>query len=464
MPVSRKRKKSRKSPASIRADRRREHLKQVRAAKTVRVVLDDLARADAQRVRAALPAAREFVADLAASTATGAGLEDELCARLGPLLARLGERRGADHIGPDHFAEAAVAAAREAIAHEVRDSGRPREARDRGGADESRRAGPERVLAALAAILPERLREQLALYSPTSPGPAGEVLWTRDRYGSRFAVAALYETPGGPARWYLWDVDACTGTPVPVHGGYYASPEEALAAWQVGVGAVAAGGTSWRKADDWRLLEEILPVWDGMPLLGGESAEQLAEHHRSRKLAELVLDLPGVYPVTRPENVVGRAAESFLAWRRRRPEADPVEPWKPSGAQDSAGSPGWSERIVPGERPSPAERTGRGEPDAMGEPDELRDLAETLAGAWPSEVELLHETCSPHRVAHVVETIRRDHESAWAGAVLALLPGWISWLAERGGTPPDLTARSILVARGEPRRPMGAARPTRVIE
>ncbi|MBB3096471.1 hypothetical protein FHR83_004141 [Actinoplanes campanulatus] len=385
MPVSRKRKKSQKSAAAARASRRRDHARRVSLSNMV----SGWTEAFTRRVEAARPHARALAESLRESPATGTALEDELCFRLGPLLTELADRTPADtaellaaaesghldellaksddYIGPEHFAEA--------LADAVADT------------------GADRVRAAVTAILPSPLRERTGL---AAPGPAlgGPVLWTPDRYGTRFAVVAPFAVPDAPVRWYLWDVDTCTVTPLPVHAGFYASPEEALAAWQVGVGPVAAGGTSWRAADDPELLEDVLPALFGLTALGGESAEQHAEYLRCRRLAETVVASLPRHPVPRDR---ADLPELAAEWMGRWPDA-----------QDEAGA---------------------------------------VLDAWPLDVPALALGCSPHRVAYVAQQIREEYGDE-AGPILALLPGWVDLLATRNGLTPELVARARPYAEG----------------
>jgi hypothetical protein len=253
------------------------------------------------------------------------------------------------------------------------------------------------VLTALAAILPSPLLARIGVESP-DPEVAGEVRWTRDRYGSRFAVVAPFATPEGPVRWYLWDIDACAFVPLPVHAGFYASPEEALAAWQVGVGAFAAGGTSWRRIDDSGLLADMLPKPAEVSALGGESAAQLAEHHRCRRLAEVVLDLPPVLSLSVPETALDLGPDRFVTWWRRRAEGPP--------------------------------------------PADLQALAEEMFDSWPALAPALFDTCSPHRVESVSRQIRDEYRDD-ADELLALLPAWVAWLSERTGLPSELRERAL---------------------
>jgi hypothetical protein len=375
VPVSRKRKKSSKSTAAARGERRRAHTRQVRMAQSLRDVAAAHESGRAMRIELARPHAVVLAGELTASSATGTALEDDLCARLGPLLADLDERPTEEYVGPDHLAAA--------LAGVLEDAGDGEPAR--------------RVRAALAAILPSALLADTGMES-LDPEVAGEVRWTRDRYGSRFAVVAPFATPEGPVRWYLWDIDACGFIPLPVHAGFYASPEEALAAWQVGVGAFAAGGTSWRRIDDSGLLADLLPKTEEVATLGGESAEQFTEYHRCRRLAEVVLDLPPVLSPSAPETALDVGPERFVSWWRRRA-------WGP-------------------------------------EPADLEVLAEDMFDSWPAAAPALFDTCSPHRVASVSHQIRDEYRDG-ADALLALLPAWVTWLSERTGLLPELRERAL---------------------
>ncbi|MDI6097432.1 hypothetical protein QLQ12_02315 [Actinoplanes sp. NEAU-A12] len=377
MPVSRKRKKSQKSAAAARAERRREHARQVRLAQSLRDLDVNWEQGRVRRIELARPHAVELAGRLMSSPRTGTTLEDELCAALGPLLTRLGDLPAdGGYVGPDHLAAALADVLREEAAE------------NQVGA---------RALAALAAVLPAPLRERTGL-TVADPGVPGEVRWTRDRYGSRFAVVAPFATPEGPVRWYLWDVDACGFTPLPVHTGFYASPEEALAAWQVGVGALAAGGTSWRRIDDSLLLADLLPKPEDLGALGGESAEQHAEYHRCRRLAQVVLGLPSVLSFGTSKTALDAGPERFAAW------------WR-----DHADGP---------------------------EPANLDDMIEDLFDAWPRIVPDLFDTCSPHRVESVAQQLR-DELREEAGGVLALLPAWVTWLSGRTGLPAELRERAL---------------------
>lgn len=373
MPVSRKRKKSQKSTTAARAERRRSHAQRVRLTSSLAALLTVQEEGTARRVDLARPPAAGLAVALLESAQSGTALEDEICARLGPLLAGLGAEPMETAVGPDHLAVA--------LLDDLEDRG------DGPRAVEVRRA--------VAAIMPLPLRDRIDA-AGTTPEIAGEVLWTRDRYGSRFAIVAPLTVPDGPVRWYLWDVEAGDCTPRPAHAGFYASPEEALAAWQVAAGVFAAGGTSWRRIDDSRLLTGLLPKPERFGPLGGETAGQFAEYHRCRRLAEVVLGLPRVLAFGSVRTALDDGPKAFGVWLRTRPEY-PV-------------------------------------PEIF--------LIEELFEVWPSELEELFDTCSPHRVAAVAAQLDGD--------LRELLPAWVTWLAERTRLPAGLRDRSLAVLSGTP--------------
>lgn len=358
MPVSRKRRKSPRSTAAVRAERRRLHTRQVRLANSLRDIDGAQRQGIARRVELARPHAAELAGRLLASSRSGTALQDEICGLLGPLLSHLDALPMQEYVGPDHLATALV--------DELRGPGDVRE---------------REVLGAVAAIMPMPIRGRAGV-EVAGPETAGEVRWTRDRYGSRFAIVAPFTTPEGPVRWYLWDVDACD-LPRPEHAGFYASPEEALAAWQVEVGALAAGGTSWRRIDDSRLLSGLLPAPEEFGPIGGETTAQFAEYHRCRRLAEVVRELPQVLTFDTPRTALDLGPKAFVTWWRRT-------------------------RREP-------------EPEIF--------LVEELFEMWPSAVPELFDTCSPHRVDAVTEQIR-DEFGDGADGLLALLPAWVTWLSE----------------------------------
>lgn len=343
-------------------------------------------------------------------------LEDELCARVGMRLAEWAGSPPSDHVGPDMFAEAIITAAATAVHEALKEvSAKP---------DGWQPAW--RVLNVMASTVPyalsvdaaeaiESLRDvdggRVLPTTPDGPSVAGEVLWTRDAYGSRFGVIAAFSTPGESDRWYLWDIDACAFKPCTVHSAYYPTPEQALAAWQAGVGEPAAAHAAFTPVDAPGLLMELLPSEEGFLRPGGENTDQLAEYHRSMRLAEAASK--AVRSLSDPEKKVDldatTAVTQFAAWLQ----------------EHRAGQP---------------------------QPAELDELITELADSWqissPAE---LYPTCSPHRVAMTIPHLRDYYLDDFAAQIIALLPDWVRWLTSRNGTPAELAERCLPYALGEPR-------------
>jgi hypothetical protein len=425
VPVSRKRKKARKSSRKPRTeayassggpdDRQQELAAAMAGFGEYRRQLDE------RRASLATAAAEPMIGELVglAATRSDSDLEDELCVRIGRTLAALDDAPIDDHVGPNTFAEAVVDAAVKAVDTALA-----------GPADSWTHAW--RVLAVVAGVLnyplSERALESIdelrvrpggSLLPPTPAGPAitGPVLWTRDAYGSRYAVAAPFRTGDGPQRWYLWDIDACGHDAFTVHSRYHTTPDEALADWHAGVGAPAADGTVFTSVDDPGVLADLMPREQGMMRPGGENVEQFAEYHRSKRLAEAVLD--AVEPVRSDRSSAPArldrttAATLFAAWLA---EHHPERP----------------------------------------RPDNVDELATELADSWqingPAD---LYHTCSPHRVALAVAHIRDYYQDDFAAELVALLPDWTAWLADRNATPAHLADRSRPHAHGEPHKSVG---------
>ncbi|WP_250002914.1 hypothetical protein [Actinoplanes sp. M2I2] len=394
MPVSRKRK--------TKTNRRRSSSKQTSAARDLLDVLDGAGRVRTRRVELGRPVADALIGELAAGAATRDqdALQDELCARLGPVLHELVQRPVEQYVGAEDFAVSLVGSAAAAVKAALL-GGEPV-------------AAAWKILDTTLSTVPVGLIERMGtpvddlrrlpggggLPALTEVAPAtGDVRWARDRYGSRIAVLARFGE-----RWYLWDIDVCTYRPITVHSGFHSSPAEALDAWRAGVGDFAAGDAEWAGIDDGLLLESILPRVEGLLAVGAETIAQHAEYFRSRRLAEALLDDASSYPV-RPA-VPGRPdAADFVAWQRNRP--------------------------------------------AEAAPDDLDDLAEALAEIWPADVSELYHCCSPHRVAHVRLICGEEFEAGYADRVAALLPDWVTWLADRAGTPADLLQHALPYAAGE---------------
>ncbi|HEV8558554.1 MAG TPA: hypothetical protein VGR06_19460 [Actinophytocola sp.] len=367
----------------------------------------------ARRASLAAAAATDLVSGLVAAVVNQPDLivEDALCLRLGTLLGEAQRASVDDRVGPYDLAEALVVAA---VAEVDATTGQ---------ADAWH--APWRVLTAVAAILPypdsaaaldaiARLRDteggRVLPAAPPGPAVTGPVLWTRDRYGSRFAVVAPVTTAGAPVRWYLWDIDACGHQVFTVHSGFYPTPDAALTEWQAAVGQVAAAGTALAPVDDPWLVAELLPVELGFMRSGGESVEQFAEYHRGMRLGEVVKQaLPD--RETQPDRGVdaATAAVEFAAWLRAR-----------DASQQEL-------------------------------PKDVDELATELADSWCiSNIHAVFATCSPHRVALCVLHVRGYYLDDFADHLVALLPEWIRWLAAHSATPAELADRCLPYTKGQP--------------
>jgi hypothetical protein len=366
--------------------------------------------------------ATDLVADLVAVVADQPDMivEDALCVRLGTVLGEEEQAPVDEGVGPRQLAEATVAAAAAAVeAALVATTGQP-----------DAWCAPWRVLSAVAGVLPypdsQVAADAVAQLLGTAggrvlpaalPGPVvtGPVLWTRDWYGCRFAVAAPITTVGQPVRWYLWDVDACGHEAFTVHSGFYPTPEAALAAWQAGVGQIAASGTVLASVNDGWLLAELIPAEQGFLHAGGESVEQLAEYHRSKRLGEAVTQAVPRRGTPRGDCLdAATAAVEFVAWLRAR------------GAE------------------------------AQEIPEDVDELATELADSWClNEIDAVYAMCSPHRVALCVLHVRNYYRDEFADQLLALLPDWTRWLAARNATPPELADRCVPYAHGQPHPQVG---------
>jgi hypothetical protein len=422
VPVSRKRKKARKSSQKSRpktsvsrggsSDRQHELIAAMARFGEYRRQLDE------RRASLAAAVADPMIMELVglAAIRSESDLEDELCGRIGRALAELDDAPIDDHVGPNTFVEAAVDAAVKAVGTALA-----------GEADDWTHAW--RVLAAVTGILNHPLSDRavssiadlrarpgghLLPETPNGPTVTGPVLWTRDAYGSRFGVIALFRMADGPDRWYLWDIDACGHEAFTVHSRYHATPDEALADWRAGVGAPAADGTIFAQVDDPALLDDLLPREQGMMRPGGENVEQFAEYHRSKRLAQAVIDAvqPGrPHRTSAPADLDQTTAVAlFPAWlREHRPDRSPQA--------------------------------------------DLEDLVTELADSWRiSGPAVLYHTCSPHRVALVVEHVRGYYEDDFAADLITLLPDWTAWLADRNGMPAHLADRCRPYAQSGPHK------------
>jgi hypothetical protein len=94
---------------------------------------------------------------------------------------------------------------------------------------------------------------------------------------------------------------------------------------------------------------------------------------------------------------------------------------------------------------------GEGDDTGPVGPDEL---AEELAESWdPRDHPTLYPFCSPHKVAMAVLHLQDFFQDDFAAELVALLPEWIRFLAERTAMPAELTERCLTYASGELRFP-----------
>jgi hypothetical protein len=90
-------------------------------------------------------------------------------------------------------------------------------------------------------------------------------------------------------------------------------------------------------------------------------------------------------------------------------------------------------------------------------PADLDELVTELADSWHiSGPAGLYHTCSPHRIALTVEHIRDYYQDDFAADLLALLPDWTGWLADRNATPAHLADRCRAYAHGKPHKAINA--------
>ncbi len=385
---------------------------------------------DARRASLAAAAAEALVAELVtfAPARSDYDLEDELCTQLGVRLGEWDDEPLEDHVGPNLLAEATITAAAAAV----------RAALEELTTEPDGWQAPWRVLTAMAGIVAfplsataaeaiEHLRGlpggNVLPRTPDGPTVTGQVLWTRDAYGSRFGVTTAFSSPHGPDRWYLWDIDACGHQAFTVHSAYYPTAEQALAAWQAGVGDLAAGETALSPVDNPSLLAELMPAEEGFMRVDGESAEQFAEYHRSKRLAEVAIKAVGRGKAAQRADLdVATAATQFATWLRTH-RADQPQP-------------------ADADQPEPAD---------------LEELVTELADSWCfDDPTAVNGTCSPHRVALTVLHLRNFYQDDFAAQLAALLPDWTRWLAARNGTAPQLAERCLPYACGETHPDVGS--------
>ena len=341
-------------------------------------------------------------------------LEDDLCARYGAAMIQYEGGSIADLVNPEDLVSALLAAIDERL-HEAAEAG-------------AGVAVLQRLLTIVAGVLPFPLSESArdlvaehvgareARLVARGRAVTGPVLWTRDAYGSRWAVVAPFASAGGPDRWYLWDVDACGFEVATVYSGFHPSAESALAAWRESVGQVAAGASTLTPVDDKETVGDLLRSEVEDVRIGGEDQGQYAEFLRSRRLGRTVQEAVRGLRRPAPERLTVDAATARFARRLRE-----------LGYHDGP--------VGDGSGGSPAG------PD---------DLAAELADAWPPRHHpTLYPFCSPHKVAQIVPLLRDYYQGDFAAELVAVLPEWVRLLAEHNGLAAELTERCLAYASGD---------------
>lgn len=365
--------------------------------------------------------AEPIIADLVAADQSVSSTEDELCRRLGRALAAQDARNDAhrksgrvsdfETYSPEQFLDALAQAVAEEAFKVVPLVDKPAEQR-----------AMWRLLLAVARIVPhpdsripvgavEDLREGFSWFPEASivTTPADAALWSRDVYGTRFAITAPFTAAEGPDRWYLWDIDVCSGEALTVGAGYFTTAEQAFGVWRSAVGPDATSRSQLEPVSDTDLVDRLLPVYS-VRRLGGESEPQYAEFHRSCRLAQ---DLRESHPL-------GDAGRAETAW----PDPEAVQQaWMTEFAT-------WRAEHRPGMSVIPDDFPADGEP--LDEAEVLRELA----FIWSSdEFPDLAHACSPHRIAMTVTSIRDIYDGDFADVLIRLTPDLTAWLTERTALP-----------------------------
>jgi hypothetical protein len=252
----------------------------------------------------------------------------------------------------------------------------------------------------------------------------GEALVARDAYGSRFLLAVPFsggEAPGDGGHWYAWDVDTCWLVTV-VGAGTFGSAEDALAEWCGAVGMTAAAARLSPCPGElaaWLLGPSARSGLLGDMLAGGEHRELIREYFRSRRRGQLVLgSLPGDGQAAAPVFAAEIDTAPFVDWY--------------AGQHADAPKPGRFRK-------------------------QAAETAEFLLDAWGPREHPAEETvysCSPHRVEMLGRLVRDDYLPKEGSAVLALLPDWVQWCADRAALPASLAAPVLEAARAEAATPV----------
>ncbi len=256
---------------------------------------------------------------------------------------------------------------------------------------------------------PWRLLHGLAAIAP----PA---IWTmRDDYGTRFAVLAECEYPGGvDPHVFLFDIDAC-GLVTMAGAAVFDSLDQAADAWRQEKGDAAEmarpePATGYAQLD---CLVHCEVSTDGM--FRGDEPRAFCDNlfrasRRIHDIADILAKRGEKWPLHRNlyhdrESEIEAAAKGFSDW--------------------------W------------AERHGKG-------PDQKAILglaADWIEGTLPG----CASNVSPHRVKYLMTYVSDNWlPDAAKAAVFELLPEWVRWNGEQAAVPEHLIERSAAVAEGQP--------------
>ncbi|MEY9889945.1 hypothetical protein ABIA31_003602 [Catenulispora sp. MAP5-51] len=330
-----------------------------------------------------------IIAELVSADQSVAWLEDALCSRMGQALV-------ADEYSPDQLFEVLV--------ENITQSGVE---------DLAEQFGRSRLLMAAARIAPhpgvetlveavERLRRSAVGFPEDSivPEPTSGALWSRDVYSLRFAIVApFFASVGASDRWYLWDIDLCSGSPFTVGGGYFPTAEEAFAEWRAAVGPEAAGRSQLEPVTDADLAASFFPRASDN-YYARESASQYAEYFRSRRLGQEL------------------SASSQLGVRvHTRTHAE-------LQAECAAVADAWAAEFAAWR----AQKRDCHDADAT----DYRELSQVWISLKYPE---LSYNCSPHGMAMTAVSVRLLFDADYALALCRLFPDLAAWLSERALLP-----------------------------
>jgi hypothetical protein len=237
---------------------------------------------------------------------------------------------------------------------------------------------------------------------------AGEPVFARDAYGSRFLLAAPFGYgEDEPDHWYAWDIDMCW-LDVVVGAGVSGSAKETLEEWRDAVGTAAseAALAACPKQAIPLLLNSCLDTGPYADVVdGGEPRELVRELHRMRQRARA------------------------LAWHAGFSAGDPYD-----YSSDYHAFQAWY----------------AGRHDAV--PEDFGDTVAMVIYNWgPREYPDAESfyACSPHRIKDTALLLRDQYIPEHANAALLVLPEWAEWCMSRVSLDEAFAARSRAAARTE---------------